>query len=251
MHKNNNHRLSRLLNRQRGRANAHNDGTPKPLPLSKFRSLDYPLQHAKLVGLYFAASWCPHSTPVTEALDEYFGDIILSPPRGKEGGEDYDEELSSTMDITTRTAPLAIVHVSSDHKEQNFQQYIRRNWIPIPFDSPDKNRLKSHFLVCSRPEVAELGIDRKHEIPTLLIIDSETQSIVTTNGVEDLEDYKEKALDHWIDLHDLLRAMEEKYAKEEEDDYSIHSLNRRHDRPRNNHHHDLNGDALSSLFGPN
>jgi hypothetical protein len=214
------------------------------LPLSRFKTLQYPFQHAKLVGLYFAASWCPHSTPVTEALDEYFGDIILPPARHDNEYEDHHIAEDPIM------APLAIVHVSSDYKETKFQKYLRHNWIPVPFDSSEQTELKRHFVTCSKPEVEELGINRKHEIPTLMIIDSETQTILTTNGVEDLDEYEENALDHWNELHDLVRAMEEKYYSEEEggEDGSINHRRRNGSNNNNNRKAAANGDVLSSLF---
>ncbi|KAL3792746.1 hypothetical protein ACHAWO_002351 [Cyclotella atomus] len=44
------------------------------LPLSKYSELSYALEHSDLVALYFAASWCGMSTPISHALDQAFGD---------------------------------------------------------------------------------------------------------------------------------------------------------------------------------
>lgn len=231
-----------LLNRKRRQQGQ------KPLPLAHFPTLQYPLQHAKLVGLYFAASWCPHSTPVTAALDEYYQKLIL-PPKSQE------EEDSA---VVTEQYPLAIVHVSSDTKEAKFDEYLRPNWIAVPFESIERTALKKHFEVCSKPEVESLGIHRKHEIPTLLIIDSETQTILTTNGVDDLEEFKEQALQHWTELLGLVRGMEGKYSNEEDtganegdkdDDGLEHDPSARRRRAKNSGG-DITG-AVGDLFGPN
>jgi hypothetical protein len=220
----------------------------EPLPLSHFKSLQYPLQHAKLVGLYFAASWCRFSTPVTENLDTYFGDIILAPIKDGEEIDDDDTNNGNAGIMTQHQAPLAIVHVSSDKSEERFRHYMRKNWIPVPFNSPEQTALKRHFSVCAKPEIEELGIHRKYEIPTLLIIDSKTHGVLTTNGAEDLEEYGAKALDHWMELHDLVRAMEDKYSGgEDEEQGYIQSMNR---RIVNNNIGDASA-VLSSLFGPN
>jgi hypothetical protein len=209
-------------------------------PLAHFPTLQYPLQHSKLIGLYFAASWCTQSTPVTEALDEHFRDIIL-PPKSE------DEEAA--REIIERY-PLAIVHVSSDTKESKFQDYIRQNWIAVPFDSPEKTALKRKFQVCAQPEIELLGIDRKYEIPTLLIIDSETQSLLTTNGVDDLDEFEGKALQHWMELHELVRGMEEKFTAQESDEEALEPSREQRRKTDKNSNGDAIG-AVGELFGPN
>ncbi|KAG7373176.1 thioredoxin-like protein [Nitzschia inconspicua] len=217
-------------------------------PLDHFSTLQYALQHSHLVALYFAASWCPHSTPVTEALDEYFSDLIL-PPKSD------DEDEAGTK--VTEPFPLAIVHVSSDTKEAKFREYMRKNWIAVPFDSPERTSLKRHFQVCAKPEVELLGIDRKYEIPTLLIIDSATQTVLTTNGVDDLEEFKDKALEHWTELHGLVRGMDEKYAeREEEEEQKEDDDGLAREPARDRHRRAKHGDgnaagAVGELFGPN
>jgi hypothetical protein len=225
-------RWKRILHRHAGREQ-------KEAPLAHFATLQYPLKHAKLVGLYFAASWCPHSTPVTEALEEYFQKTIL-PPLDEEDGPPEEQ------------ASLAIVHVSSDKKEDQFLDYVRKNWITVPFGSDEQTALKRHFSTCAKYEMEALGIERKHEIPTLLIIDSETQTVLTANGADDLDEYEDKALDHWMELHNLVRAMEEKYTGEEENKGGIAVLNRRRRPQRANDQniHSNNAEAISSLFGP-
>lgn len=176
-----------------------------PLPLERFQSLSYALANADLVGLYFAASWCPMSTPVTEALKDAFLESegkFLSPPGSEEAGG--DEDLHRTF---------ALVYVSSDKTEEDMVSYAGKNWINVPFGSDERPELKKHFRTCARIELEELGIDRKNEIPTLIIIDSATHGILSADGASDIKEYKEKALDHWLELQQLMRSLEDKYAR--------------------------------------
>jgi Thioredoxin-like len=180
-------------------------------PLSQFKSLEYPFAHSKLVGLYFAASYCGMSSDVTQMLDEYFGDdLLLAPPPPKSGTADGG--LPPTSRDEMPSPPLSITYVSSDKNEEEFQQYLRKNWFPVPFQSSERTDLKRHFSVCSYDEVKGLGINRTFEIPTLIIFDGATREVLTMNGPDDLEKYGNKTLDHWMALHDLARVMERKYA---------------------------------------
>lgn len=175
--------------------------------LSKFESIKRPLAAANIVGLYFAASWCSMSTPVTESLQHLFTD---------------DEKMRSRVLTSDSESPFsgenadfALVYVSSDESEHAMKEYSKSNWINIPFDSPDKNSLKRHFRTCAEIEMKELGIDvRRFHIPTLIIIDSVSQGILSTNGVDELEEYGEDVLDHWLALQDLTRSLEDKYDEE-------------------------------------
>ena len=226
-------RLKRILHRQR-----RNNGPEIPRPLEHFPTLQYPLANANLVGLYFAASWCRFSLPATEALDELFGEIIL-PPLDQEDGPPEEK------------APLAIVHVSSDKKKDEYEEYVRKNWIPVPFDSHEQTALKRHFSTCAKYEVESLGLERQYEIPTLLIIDSKTQTVLTANGVDDLEEYEDNALDHWKELQNLVRAMEEKYAGDEDGETTPLNGQKRQKGTMKTHNNNNNAEAISSLFGPN
>lgn len=123
------------------------------------------------------------STPISRALDEAFGDS--------------DEVL--TLDGQRKT--LSIVYVSSDRSLEDYRDYISgRNWLAIPYESEERTLLKQHFKTCARPEMGELGIDREHEIPTIIVIDSSNHEVLTTEGVKDMRYLKEEALDHWIQL---------------------------------------------------
>ena len=158
------------------------------LPLSKFSELSYALKNSDLVALYFAASWCPMSTPISLALDSAFGktDMLLS----NEGGRKI----------------LAVVYVSSDETLDEFNGYIRnRQWLAVPYESKQRNDLKRHFSTCAKRELEDLNIDRKHEIPTIIVIDSETHGIITTNGADDVDQMGEDSLQHWKDIQDWIR----------------------------------------------
>ena len=151
------------------------------LPLSKFSELKYALANSDLVALYFAASWCPMSTPISIALDSAFGngDILLT-------NDGIRKELS-------------IVYVSSDKTLDTFNGYIHnRKWRAVPFESKERNDLKRHFSTCAKIELEELDIDRKHEIPTIIVIDSKTHGIITTNGADDVGHMGDEALQDYI-----------------------------------------------------
>lgn len=152
-------------------------------PLDRFSELKYALGNSKIMLLYFAASWCPMSTPISEALDEAFG-------RG---------DMLLTRNGEKKT--LSIVYVSSDETLKEYNEYtLKRHWLPIPFDSPEKNALKRHFATCAHVELEELHFDRKHELPTIVVIDSKTQGIITTNGAHDVEEMGDGALEHWLEM---------------------------------------------------
>ena len=156
---------------------------------TQFSELSFALHNSDLVALYFAASWCPMSTPISVALDKAFGnkDYILKP--NDKGSK-----------------PLSIVYVSSDRDEDEYNEYIdNRNWLAIPFESTQRTDIKKHFKTCAHRELEELDIDRKHEIPTIIVIDSESEGIITTNGADDLDDLGGKAFDHWKDMQKWIR----------------------------------------------
>lgn len=241
------------------------DGNELKLPLSLFQSLQYALEHSKLVGLYFAAAWCPICATASDQIDKYLGDSLLQPPSKSKG--------TGTNLPPLQQAPLSIVYISSDRNRAEYEEYLERyhhRWLSVPFadDSNDdvamdrrhsaplskeRTALKKHFSACSKPEVPSLGIHRKFEIPTLIIIDSESHGIITTSGREDLEQYKEEALDHWLDLQLQVRVMEDKYSNSENQlDSSVAttgdgSLASQHGRRLHAHPH-THAEAYSALF---
>ena len=190
-----------------GERHLHNaDREMGELPLAKFPSLTNAFAKSEIVLLYFAGSWCPMSTPITEALDDAFS--------GKRNTLLYPDEADSYDAAAEGRKPLSLVYVSSDRSEEEMKDYIRGGWQSIPFDSTERTELKKHFRVCAKREMEELKLERKFEIPTLMILDGHTHGIISTNGVEDIREYGDKALTHWLGMQSLIRGLEDKYEGE-------------------------------------
>ena len=145
-------------------------------PLDAFPTLSRQLQTTEIVALYFAASWCPMSTPVTNQLDELFRD-----------------ELDDSS--------FAILYVSSDKDAASFESYPKPGWHTVPFESADDDEragLKRHFRTCAKREMERLGVGRRDgEIPRLIVLDGGRQRVLTGNGVRDVRERGAAALDHW------------------------------------------------------
>mmetsp|Transcript_26453 Transcript_26453/g.58000 ORF Transcript_26453/g.58000 Transcript_26453/m.58000 type:complete len:312 (+) Transcript_26453:120-1055(+) len=176
------------------------------LPLAKFSTLSHALGKADIVGLYFAASWCRMSAPITEALDEAFS--------GKRNTLLYPDEVETYDADAEGRKPLSIVYVSSDGSVDEMTEYIRGGWLSVPYESIERTELKKHFRVCAKRELEELGFERKFEIPTLILIDGKTHGVISTNGVEDIKEYGDKALQHWLGMKSLIGGLEDKYEDE-------------------------------------
>lgn len=178
----------------------YDDELSRPLPLSEFETVNNALDNANIVALYFAASWCPMSKPVTNLLEEYFSSVpnLL---------------YTSTSGKAFQKKELAIVHVSSDTSQSAMNNYLKPGWIAVPFDSEERTELKKHFSVCAKRELETLEMERKFEIPALIILDGESHGIITTNGVHNLENEGANALDHWIGLQSILRGLQSKYSE--------------------------------------
>lgn len=173
----------------------------RDLPLQDFSSLQYALRNSEITLLYFAAAWCPMSTPVTERIDELFRDILLQPP---------DED--SPRNLLQRHG-VSLVYVSSDRDQEEMEDYMKPNWMTVPFSSPEREALKRRFATCARREMAELSMmDRKHEIPTLIVLSGPTHNVLTFHGVKDIQDFGVNAIDHWVDLEHLSYALSEKFV---------------------------------------
>jgi len=174
--------------------------------LAKFPSLKYPLENANLVGLYFAASWCPDSAPVSNSIENLFSSEV-SPLH-----HHVLPRPTSDTDMLEAKKDFALVYVPSDESEEEMMGYIRHNWIPVPFDSPDKSNIKRHYNVCAHKEMKALGItQRRSQIPSLIIIESETQSILTIDGTGDIAVYGDNVLDHWLHMQEIVKSLSEKY----------------------------------------
>jgi hypothetical protein len=189
-------------------AEQEDDAAPKERPLDQFPSFQYALDNSKLVGIYFGASWCPMTTPVTELLNTHFRDILLTPPAS------VDETGSGIQPtpLAVRHEGLSIVYVSSDVDEQAMNDYLRPNWMTLPFATSERADVKRHFVTCAKREMKGLGIaERKHDIPTLIIVEGASQQVLTYHGVKDVNEYGKQAIDHWMELASLSDALDSKY----------------------------------------
>jgi len=135
----------------------------------------------KLVGLYFAASWCPDCTGVTPVVDEVFRSAVND----------------GLMDL---------VYVASDTTEEQMKGYVPSGWSAVPFEAEEeRSKLKRHFGCCASKEVGPLGMkpeDRKFGIPTLILLDASSGKVVSTDGVNDVMKASppdaQKIYDSWI-----------------------------------------------------
>jgi Thioredoxin-like len=158
------------------------------------------MDHSDIVLLYFAASWCKMSTPITQLLDEKFGDIFL-PPQGTNPGS-----------INNKRRPISLVYVSSDESEKQMLEYTHKNWIDVPFSSQERTALKKQFKVAAKREMEVLNMEtRLYEIPTIIIVSGESHNVITTHGVDDLKEKGSEALIYWIKLLHTVKALEDKY----------------------------------------
>ena len=183
-------------------------GNPNQLKYSHYKSLEYAFAHSDVVALYFAASWCPMSSRPTKQLEEFFGGVLLPPP---------SDSSPSSESLPTQKVPLSLVYVSSDDTENQFNNFLRRHptWMSVPYQSQERNELKYEFSVCAKKELPILQMERKHEIPTLILLDGQTHEILTVDGLDDLNEHGRNALDHWMELHELVRALRDKYEQEQ------------------------------------
>jgi Thioredoxin-like len=183
----------------------------------QFPSLEYALSRSKLVALYFAAAWCPMSTPVSEMLDHEDFTALLVPPPSPDASSEKD------LDGKGSTSPfVSLVYVGSDRSHEQMMQYLqhRPRWMHVPYDSVDRTKLKQHFQTAAKVEMKDLGMDsRKREIPTLIVIDAGSQQVLTFSGVKDVEEHGARsAVDTWLELAKLSQALDAKFASREADD---------------------------------
>jgi len=155
---------------------------------SSFPMLAAQLATNDIVALYFAASWCPMSTPVTALLDELLRAHL------------FDDAAS-----------VAVVYVSSDQDEASFQTYLRDGWQSIPYGSKEQTRLKHEFQTCAKREMEPLGIlQRKGELPSLYILSGKNHQVLVEDGIRDIKEMGAGALPHWKELQRLSLEQEQK-----------------------------------------
>jgi nucleoredoxin len=127
-----------------------------------------------IIGLIFAASWCPDCSEIV-------------PKTGKVAELDN----SNLIDI---------YYVSSDKTEEEMLQFRPPFLFHIPFsDEATRSQLKRKFAVCAQKEMNDLGMSqRRHGIPTLVLLNAATGKILSENGTEDIMELSPKAtLSKW------------------------------------------------------
>lgn len=190
-------------------------------PFDEFATLSAQLAAHDLVALYFAASWCPMSTPVTNLLDDLFRETLL-----------HGNQNKNAADNNNKASDFAILYVSSDKDEASFRNYLRPGWEAVPFadDHLDRERarLKKHFRTCAKREMGELELaQRDGQLPTVIVLDGvaarreagsnrrnneqQQRVVLTRHGIRDVKDLGAAALDHWRELQRLARALDGKY----------------------------------------
>ena len=130
-------------------------------------SLTLSSKTSPILGLLFAASWCP---------DCNASGVVSTVGRVLAAAEQH---------------AVDIVYVSSDISEAELLQFKPPSMRHVPFDNVElRTALKRQFRTCANREVGEvmLGthIQRLHGIPTLILLDTATGKVLTTNGVEDV-----------------------------------------------------------------
>jgi thiol-disulfide isomerase/thioredoxin len=142
-------------------------------------SIDFGASPPKMIGLLFAAKWCPDCTNVVPAIGRVMDAV--------------DQDL------------LKVIYISSDTDEMSIQQFKPSSMLHIPHSAvEERTRIKQQYSTCAAKEMGALQIpSRKHGIPTLILINALTGTILSEDGVEDVMDpatTDQQVLDRWKGL---------------------------------------------------
>jgi hypothetical protein len=139
----------------------------KHLNLRRFPTLQYPLQNAKIVALYFGGSQYSESRFLR---DSFLRDERLLPQEG-------------TPLEKNKKYPLAIVYVPIDNVEGSSQ------WIHVE-SMQERRALLAKFHV---------GPDKALQIPSLLVLDAQTNAVLSIMGLQELhQEGPDGTLDAWF-----------------------------------------------------
>jgi thiol-disulfide isomerase/thioredoxin len=134
-----------------------------------------------ILGVLFAAAWCPDCADVVPAI----GKLLNAIPE---------------------QSVIEIYYVGSESSEYELKKFVPKSIKIIPFGAADQRAdLKRHFQTCAKKEMSELGLsDRKHGIPTLLLIETATGRILSEDGVDHVMHGKnpESIFRKWADMLD-------------------------------------------------
>lgn len=156
------------------------------LLVNRFRSLE---SKARIIGLYFCAGWCPDCVDATPGLEN----VII-----RANAKDNDDKFHDLIEV---------FYISSDKTGDDMKQFKPSIFSEVPFQNcDDRFALKKMFGICAMKEMAELGMtaangERKHGIPTLVLIDNNTGNVVTESGLDAINKYAptetDKVLGEW------------------------------------------------------
>lgn len=139
-------------------------------------SVEFAQPPPPIIGLLFAAGWCPDCTNVVPAV-------------GK---------------IASSQSLVEVVYVGSDQSEEELLKFKPPALKHIPIAAAqERSDLKRMFSTCAAKERSSLGIsNRKNGIPTLILLESATGRILTEAGVDDVVkgDSSESVLNGWREL---------------------------------------------------
>jgi thiol-disulfide isomerase/thioredoxin len=126
-----------------------------------------------LVGILFAAGWCDDCQEFVPRLRKF---VELNQKLEREG---QDGSLRS----------FTVMYVSSDRSREEMDRFKPTRWLEVPYEqAQERTQLKRHFGACAKKELddANLGMtvhDRRHGIPTLVLVEASTGRIVSEIGV--------------------------------------------------------------------
>lgn len=184
-----------------------------PAEYEQFPSVANAMKRSEIVVLYFAAHWCPDSTKPTKLLTQALDEISATASHRLL----TQESLTGPVPASGKAADLAVIYISSDHKEEDMNRYgSKDHWVRVPFHEEERSQLKRHFYTCAANEAEPLGVERQHGIPHLVVMDGSTGNILTHEGVRDLEDHKGGLLPYWMELRDAARIVMSKFENDED-----------------------------------
>jgi thiol-disulfide isomerase/thioredoxin len=166
------------------------------LPSIDFTTASSIQQPPKVIGLLFAAKWCPNCTNVIPAIGKVMEVAVAA-------------DVSTTAKATDDDKNwLQMIYISSDVDELSIQQFKPKYILHVPFDAiMERTKLKQKFAVCAAKEMTTLQITtRRHGIPTLLLLNAATGTVVSETGVDDvmnniaIESNPQAVLDQWEQL---------------------------------------------------
>lgn len=128
-----------------------------------------------ILGLLFAAAWCPDCRPVVPAISK----IV-----------EQQQQYSSNL--------IDVVYVSSDTNQDEMLAFKPKSLYHIPFgDLEQRSALKRSFHTCAAKEVDPLQIVRRNGIPTLILLDTASGRVISESGVTDVV--------HCVSISDTLK----------------------------------------------